>query len=207
MKNIVFNGQAIPVSKVVCIGRNYVEHIAELNNEIPSEPVIFMKPNSAVSDKLLLHPVDQVHYESEITFLIQQDNLVGVGIGLDLTKREVQSRLKNKGLPWERAKAFDNSAVFSRFIPIDFELSSLRMELFIDGALVQCGGCELMMYKPEALLAEVMQFASFEDGDLLMTGTPKGVGPLNAGMVLTGKLFSDTTLLIECEWPVLQPEN
>lgn len=202
MKNIQFGGEKFAVSKIVCVGRNYVEHIEELDNEIPSEPVIFIKPNSSLSDKLLVHPSDQVHYESEITFLMAQGRIAGVGIGLDLTKREVQSRLKKKGLPWERAKAFDNSAVFSDFVPVDFPLSSLHLELSIDGTLVQQGGYALMIYKPERLLQEVSQFLSFEDGDLLMTGTPKGVGPLRFGSVLTGRLFSGEKLLVECSWPV-----
>ncbi len=202
MKCVAFDEKQVEVSKIVCVGRNYVDHIAELNNEIPAEPVIFIKPNSAISHNLLLHPVDQVHYESEITFLIMKGTIAGVGLGLDLTKREVQDRLKSKGLPWERAKSFDNSAVFSKFIPVAFDLSTLRLELFIDGVLAQQGGYELMMYKPDVLVAEISRFLSFEDGDLLMTGTPKGVGPLAAGSVLTGRLFSDDSLLIECRWPV-----
>ncbi len=202
MKYVLFDRKQVEVSKVVCVGRNYVEHIAELENEIPAEPVIFIKPNSAISDKILLHPVDKVHYESEITFLLVQGQIAGVGLGLDLTKREVQATLKTKGLPWERAKAFDNSAVFSEFIPVMFELSTLRFELFIDEVLVQQGGYGLMMYKPDVLLTEVSRFLSFEDGDLLMTGTPKGVGPLVAGTVLTGRLFSNERLLLEQSWPV-----
>lgn len=177
MKNIFFSGQELTASKVVCVGRNYVEHIAELQNEIPKEPVIFIKPNSAITHRLQLHPVDEVHYEAEITFLIQDNILAGVGLGLDLTKRQVQSRLKEKGLPWERAKAFDKSAVFSDFIPVDFDVSTLTMQLFIDNRLVQQGGWQEMIYKPEKLLQEIAGFLSLEDGDLMMTGTPKGLAP------------------------------
>lgn len=207
MKSVILAGQNVVVSKVICVGRNYVEHIAELSNEIPDEPVIFIKPNSALSKRLLLHTVDQIHYEAEISFLIINGRPAGVGIGLDLTKRDVQSRLKSKGLPWERAKAFDNSAVFSEFVPVAFELSTLRMELYIDEMLVQQGSYELMMYKPLVLLDEVLTFLSLEDGDVLMTGTPKGVGPLVGGTVLTAKLFSDDMLLVESRWPVEHPHG
>lgn len=204
MKTIFFSGQELTASKVVCVGRNYVEHIAELQNEIPKEPVIFIKPNSAITHRLQLHPVDEVHYEAEITFLIQDNILAGVGLGLDLTKRQVQSRLKEKGLPWERAKAFDKSAVFSDFIPVDFDVSTLTMQLFIDNRLVQQGGWQEMIYKPEKLLQEIAGFLSLEDGDLMMTGTPKGVGPLVPDTVLTGKLYSGEELLLECRWPVMK---
>ena len=111
MKTIQLNNKAITPSKIVCIGRNYVEHIKELDNETPSEPVIFCKPNSAISDEIDLDKNDEIHYEGEICFVVMNNQLAGVGFGLDLTKREVQSKLKTKGLPWERAKAFDGSAV------------------------------------------------------------------------------------------------
>lgn len=207
MKTVVLEGRKVVVSKVICVGRNYVEHIAELSNEIPDEPVIFIKPNSAISERLLLHPVDRIHYESEIAFLIKEGRPAGVGVGLDLTKREVQSRLKAKGLPWERAKSFDNSAVFSEFVPVAFDLSTLRMELYIDDNLAQQGSYELMMHKPLLLLDEISTFLTVEDGDVLMTGTPKGVGPLVGGTVLTARLFSHDALLVECRWPVEDPRG
>ena len=143
---------------------------------------------------------DSIHYEGEISFLIDSGNICGVGFGLDLTKREVQKSLKSKGLPWERSKAFDNSAVFSDFVPIKGNINNLNLELFINGSLIQSGSCELMLNKPEEILKEVKSFLTLEDGDLIMTGTPKGVGIINQGDEFTGKIFDGNKLLIESSW-------
>jgi len=201
MNNAInFENQAITPSKVVCIGRNYVDHIKELNNEMPTEPVIFIKPNSAICEHLAVHEQDEIHYEGEISLLIRQGQVAGVGFGLDLTKRELQSTLKAKGLPWERAKAFDKSATFSDFVALNQPVSSLRMELFINEQLIQAANYELMLHKPEMLLKEIASFLTLADGDIVMTGTPKGVGKVNAGDQFVGKIFSDNTLLVEHYW-------
>lgn len=203
MKNsIYFENETLVPSKVVCVGRNYVEHIEELNNEMPTEPVIFIKPNSAISEQLGLHPNDNIHYEGEISLLIKGGKAVGVGFGLDLTKREVQSMLKAKGLPWERAKAFDRSATFSHFVALPQPISSLRMALFINDKLIQSADYGLMLNKPCDLLADISSFLTLEDGDIVMTGTPKGVGQINAGDQFIGKIFSDDMLLVEHCWQV-----
>jgi 2-keto-4-pentenoate hydratase/2-oxohepta-3-ene-1,7-dioic acid hydratase in catechol pathway len=200
MNHIRLNNQNIYPSKIICVGRNYVEHIEELNNDIPTEPVIFIKPNSAISNDLSTHEKDEIHYEGEITFLIQSGKLHGVGFGLDLTKRDIQSQLKSKGLPWERAKAFDKSALFSEFVTFDGKIENLRMELFINGKLVQQAGYDLMLNKPLDLLDEINTFLSLEDGDLIMTGTPKGVGKVNAGDLFSGKIFDKDKLIVESIW-------
>lgn len=202
MNPVTMDGNIFHPSKIVCVGRNYVNHIKELGNEIPEEPVIFLKPNSAISQELLSNTSDDIHYESEICFLIIAGKLEGVGFGLDLTKREVQSKLKAKGLPWERAKAFDNSAVFSPFISFSGNVSDLQIELYINGLLTQKVGCQLMLTKPADILSEVKTFMSFEDGDILMTGTPKGVGAILSGDIFTGKIFEKDTLLVESIWEV-----
>lgn len=142
MNLVSLDDSQITPSKIVCIGRNYVAHIEELGNEIPEEPVIFLKPNSAISQEIYTDEIDAVHYEGEISFVVKGGQLAGVGFGLDLTKREIQSRLKDKGLPWDRAKSFDGSAVFSDFISFSGEIEKLRMELHINGTLVQAGGYE-----------------------------------------------------------------
>ena len=142
MNSIKFDGKDIYPSKIVCIGRNYVDHIKELHNEVPKQPVIFIKPNSSISNEICSSKDEVIHYEGEISFLISSNKLKGVGFGLDLTKREVQSDLKSKGLPWERAKSFDGSAVFSDFITFGGNISDLRMELYINSSLVQKGGCD-----------------------------------------------------------------
>lgn len=202
MHPVELDGIDVYPSKIVCIGRNYVAHIKELNNEIPTEPVIFIKPNSAVTNKIISNDIDIIHYESEITFLIVSGKLAGVGFGLDLTKRAVQSKLKAKGLPWERAKSFDNSAVFSEFVTFKGNISQLRLELYINGCLTQKAGYESMIYKPIDILREASSFLSFEDGDLIMSGTPKGVGEIQAGDEFSGKIFENNTLIVEDTWIV-----
>ena len=202
MNSIKFDGKDIYPSKIVCIGRNYVDHIKELHNEVPKQPVIFIKPNSSISNEICSSKDEVIHYEGEISFLISSNKLKGVGFGLDLTKREVQSNLKSKGLPWERAKSFDGSAVFSDFITFGGNISDLRMELYINSSLVQKGGCDLMLNKPSEILNDATGFLSFEDGDVIMTGTPKGVGPINSGDTLIGKIFEKSKLLVEGYWAV-----
>ena len=200
MNTVQLDQAPITPSKVVCIGRNYAEHIAELGNEVPTEPVIFIKPNSAISAELRTDAVDEIHYEGEITFVVQAGALAAVGFGLDLTKRALQSRLKEKGLPWERAKAFDGSAVFSEFVSYAGPVEDLRLELHINDKLIQSGGCDMMMHSPQQVLAEATSFLTLEDGDLIMTGTPKGVGKVCAGDMFTGKIFAKDALLIEATW-------
>lgn len=202
MKFIRLDGNKVYPSKIVCIGRNYVDHIMELGNEIPKEPVIFLKPNSAISTEIQAGAPEAIHYEGEISFVVKNDELTGVGFGLDLTKREKQSALKDKGLPWERAKAFDGAAVFSEFVSLSGDSRQLRLELHINGRLTQQGGYDLMINKPEALLAEIKNFMSLEDGDLIMTGTPAGVGPLQPADRFEGKIFENDTLLVEANWTV-----
>lgn len=183
--------QLITPSKIICIGRNYVDHIKELANEIPDEMVIFNKPNSAISSILLAkHNGDVLHYEAELSFLYQGGEFTAVALGLDLTKREVQGKLKVKGLPWERAKAFDNSAVFSDFISITQEdIKKLNLSLLVNDELKQQGGVSLMMAKPDDILTELQTFLSLEDGDIVMTGTPKGVGVITQADNFVGQVF------------------
>jgi 2-keto-4-pentenoate hydratase/2-oxohepta-3-ene-1,7-dioic acid hydratase in catechol pathway len=201
MNQITIINKQLNPSKIICIGRNYVDHIKELNNDIPTEPVIFLKPNSSVSDELNFNTQDAIHYEGEICFVIQAGKLSAVGFGLDLTKRETQTQLKAKGLPWERAKAFDGSAVFSAFVKFE-NIEDLRLELYINDRLIQSGGYGLMLYKPDDVYKEISSFMTLEEGDVIMTGTPKGVGEINMGDVFFGKIFSKDTLLVEHSWTV-----
>jgi 2-keto-4-pentenoate hydratase/2-oxohepta-3-ene-1,7-dioic acid hydratase in catechol pathway len=200
MNSVKYDGAEIFPSKVVCIGRNYVEHIKELDNEIPTEPVIFIKPNSAIANNVETSQDEEIHYEGEICFIIENKQISAIGFGLDLTKRNVQKVLKSKGLPWERAKAFDKSAVFSNFVPCDDELLDYKMELFINNKLQQFASYELMINKPEALLTEVQSFLTLEDGDIIMTGTPKGVGVINTGELFSAKIYKNDQIIIEHSW-------
>lgn len=199
LKTVLFDSYPITPSKVVCIGRNYVEHIHELNNEIPASIVVFNKPNSAISDTLQCITPD-TRFEGEICFLIMDGAIAGIGFGLDLTKADLQNYLKSKGLPWERAKGFDHSAVLSYFIPLKCTLESLRMTLHINGSLVQEALYDLMIYKPLEMLEEIKSFMSLEDGDIIMSGTPKGVNTYRENDHFLGRIYSNEDLLLECSW-------
>lgn len=201
MKKVHYLNQKPEVSKVVCIGRNYVEHIEELGNEIPSSMVVFNKPNSAISEKLYYFSED-CRFEGEICFLIRGGRIDAVGFGLDLTLANTQNHLKSKGLPWERAKAFDNSAVLSEFVPLDKDIDTLKMKLTINDELVQFATYDLMIYKPDRMLSEIQSFMTLEDNDIIMSGTPKGVGTYRLGDRFAGQVFSGDTLLVEGEWVV-----
>jgi len=202
MNAVIWDGKPVYPSKIVCIGRNYAEHIKEFDNEPSQEPVIFMKPNSAISEEVYSNQSELVHYEGEITFLISGGVLRGIGFGLDLTKRDLQYALKTKGWPWERAKFFDRSAVYSDFVTFNGNISDLRMEFHINEVLVQFGDHDLMLNKPLQLLNQAQDFLTFEDGDLLMTGTPKGVGPVMQGDRYLGRIFENDQLIVEGSWVV-----
>ena len=198
---IVDSVEVIP-SKIVCVGRNYVEHIKELNNEIPTSMVVFMKPNSALTSKLYLFS-EPIHYEGEISFLIRQGKIFAVAFGLDLTNRKLQSELKEKGLPWERAKAFDSAAVMSEFVSIEpSNIDKLSMQLWINGVLIQDANIDLMIYKPQTIIDEINSFSTLVDNDIVMTGTPKGVGIYYKGDRFTGKIFLEGKEIISHTWIV-----
>ncbi|MGL1958900.1 MAG: fumarylacetoacetate hydrolase family protein [Colwellia sp.] len=201
------NTQIITPSKIICIGRNYVDHIHELGNDIPDEMVVFFKPNSAISTQLnAVHQYEPLHYEGELCFVYQQGRFSAIGFGLDLTKRGIQSQLKAKGLPWERAKAFDGAAVFSHFVALKNSDDDFCLSLSINTEKRQEGGTELMMYKPAQILKELQTFITLEDGDVVMTGTPKGVGVINVGDKFSAQICQGSNvtikekILLSCEW-------
>lgn len=201
MNTIRYAEQLVYPSKVLCIGRNYADHIKELNNPFPEQMVVFNKPNSSITSTLRAFHQEALHYETEICFLVENGLYTAVGLGLDLTKRALQSQLKQKQLPWERAKAFDGSAVLSRFIPLQgVVISDLQLELFINSVRVQCGGVAQMIYKPEEILAELKTYTTVCDNDIVMTGTPQGVGEVHQGDRFLGRLKCGDQVLIEVEW-------
>jgi len=191
--------------KIICIGRNYTNHIAELQNERPTEPVVFMKPDSAVL--LKQHPFvlpefsNEVHHEIE---LIVKINKVGkyiepkfahkyydeISVGIDFTARDLQDKLKTKGLPWEKAKAFDGSAVIGEFVSKEqfASLDDVNFELLKNGAVAQKGNSSLMLWKIDELVAYVSQFFTLKIGDIIFTGTPEGVAAVQPNDVLEGYL-------------------
>jgi 2-keto-4-pentenoate hydratase/2-oxohepta-3-ene-1,7-dioic acid hydratase in catechol pathway len=198
--SIRFEERTLTPSKIVCVGRNYVEHIHELNNEIPDEIVLFLKPNSSLTERLFV-PQEECRFEGELVFLWEGGAIAGVGLGLDLTKIEVQKRLKKKGLPWEKSKAFNHAAVVSEFVALPEEdLSALSLRLSINGDLRQEGGVELMMHKPAALLEEIQTHFALEDGDLIFSGTPKGVGFVELGQRFVGEVLAGERSLLQIEW-------
>lgn len=200
MKTVNLSDKKIVPSKIICIGRNYVDHITELGNEIPDEMVVFLKPNSAISEQLLSVHQEPLHYEAELCFLYEQGRFVAVAVGLDLTKRKLQDKLKAKGLPWERAKAFDGAAVFSDFVAISSVDEQLNLALTIDGKPIQSGGISLMMYKPDVILEQLASFISLADGDIVMTGTPKGVGQIVAGSEFVAQVKIGDKTLVSATW-------
>lgn len=191
--------------KIICIGRNYAKHIAELQNEKPLNPVIFLKPDSAILTKkqpFFIPPFsNDIHYEVEILVKI---NKVGkhinqkfahtyydeIGLGIDFTARDVQDDCKAKGLPWEKAKAFDGSAVIGAFFPKENlgDLNNLNFKLQKNNQVVQDGNSNAMLWKIDELIAYVSQFFTLKKGDVLFTGTPEGVGKVSENDVLVGIL-------------------
>ncbi len=199
MQRVSFDGRAIAPSKIVCVARNYVAHIHELGNEVPSDMPVFMKPNSAISRELRM-PRGRCRYETEICLLIENGGIAGVGVGLDLTLVDVQRGLKERGLPWERAKAYDGAATFSKFVLAPETLDELRLTLHIGDELRQDGGVELMIYKPAEILADLSESFTLEDGDIVMTGTPQGVGDLVAGELYVARLHDGNAVMVEQQW-------
>jgi 2-keto-4-pentenoate hydratase/2-oxohepta-3-ene-1,7-dioic acid hydratase in catechol pathway len=201
MKSVVVGDETFYPSKILCVGRNYVEHIRELGNEVPENMVVFNKPNSSIATELYSFLDEQLHYEAEICFIVREKKLYAVGFGLDLTKRGLQSALKSKGLPWERAKAFNHSAKFSRFVPLDdMNIDELEVELFINSMRMQLGSTTQMLYKPDVILSELNTYTHLEDGDIVMTGTPQGVGEIVAGDRFLGRIKHQGKAIIEVEW-------
>ena len=199
MKTIQFDNKLYTPSKVICIGRNYVEHIEELNNEMPSSMVVFNKPNSSISEELYFVSAD-TRFEGEICFLMLDNQIVGIGFGLDLTKADIQNHLKQKGLPWERAKGFNNAAVLSEFVPFDGNVEDLRFELYLNDQLQQFANHDLMIYKPKEMIEEILSFMDIEDGDIIMTGTPKGVATYVKNDKFLGKIFYKDEVILEKEF-------
>jgi len=181
--------------KIICIGRNYSEHAKELNNDVPSEPVVFMKPKSALlqPDKPFIIPdfTKDLHYECELVVKIGKNGKYiqekfaskyynEISVGIDFTARDLQQQQKSKGLPWEIAKAFDNSAVVGHFISLNEnrKIDDINFSMKKNGELVQQGNSSQMLFSVDKIIAYVSQFFTLNIGDLIFTGTPVGVGPV-----------------------------
>ncbi|MEO6977590.1 MAG: fumarylacetoacetate hydrolase family protein [Mucilaginibacter sp.] len=191
--------------KIIAIGRNYAEHAKELNNPVPGVPVIFMKPETALlkDNKPFYHPdfSQDIHHEIEIVIKISkegkhiseqfaQNYFEEIGLGVDFTARDIQSKHKEKGLPWELAKAFDGSAPVSSFVPKSqfADLKNINFRLDVNGEVRQQGNTSYMLFSFEYIIAFVSKYITLKKGDLIYTGTPQGVGKVNVGDRLEGYL-------------------
>jgi len=188
--------------KILCIGRNYADHAKEMNAEVPSEPLFFLKPDTALNrEKYLYYPdfTNDLHHEVEIVVKISKTGKCieeqfasnyysEIGLGIDFTARDIQKQCKEKGLPWEKAKAFDNSAVISNeFIPVNtLNLNDLNFSLKINGNTVQKGNTANMLFSINQLIVHLSKFFTLKTGDLIYTGTPEGVGPVKKGDKING---------------------
>lgn len=200
--------------KIFCIGRNYAEHAKELKNELPENPVVFMKPTTALlkDGQAFFYPdfTNDLHYEGEIVLRIGKNGkkiqekfahkyIDAFTIGFDLTARDIQNDLKSKGLPWELAKGFDGSAIVGHFIKTieNINLSELEFSILKNDVTVQKGNAADMIFSFERVISFVSQYFTLQQGDLIFTGTPKGVGALAIGDVLNG--FYDREKLVSVE--------
>lgn len=203
--------------KIICIGRNYLDHAKELNNPVPKKPLVFMKPPSAllVNNKPFYYPAftQDLHYELEVVLKIckngrhvqpefAKDYYKEVALGIDFTARDIQAQCKEKGHPWEIAKGFDDSAVLSEFISIDkVDRSAIQFQLKKNGAIVQQGNTKDLIFSFEDIIVYVSQFFRLQMGDFIYTGTPAGVGPVKIGDVLDGfiTIGDSEKHLVHCE--------
>ena len=200
--------------KIICIGRNYVAHAKELNNPLPTEPVFFLKPDTAIinRNRPFFYPEfsNSIHYEVELVLKISKNGrhipeqfahtyYKEIGIGIDFTARDIQQRQKEKGLPWEVAKAFDGSAPISKFIKVSDlgDHKNIRFHLLKNGDKVQDGNSNLMIFSFNRIISYVSQFITFKMGDLIFTGTPAGVGEVKIGDRL--EAFTEGEKMLKCD--------
>jgi 2-keto-4-pentenoate hydratase/2-oxohepta-3-ene-1,7-dioic acid hydratase in catechol pathway len=197
--------------KIICIGRNYAEHAKEMKSEVPSEPVFFMKPDTALlKDAEFYYPdfTKDLHHEIELVIKISKAGkhiepqfahkyYNEIGLGIDFTARDLQAQCKAKGLPWEKAKAFDNSAPIGKFISTDgLDLKNINFELKVNGQSKQVGNSKDLLFSFDQVISYVSRFISLKVGDLIYTGTPEGVGPVQVGDKLEGFLIGQSALTL-----------
>lgn len=199
--------------KIFCIGKNYADHAKEMNSEVPTKPMVFMKPSTALlpDNKPFYHPdfSSNIHYEVEVVLKIKKngraiehkmamDYFDEIGLGIDFTARDIQAECKQKGHPWEVAKAFDNSAAMGKFTSIEGkDLSALEFHLTKNGETVQKGNTKDLIYDFPTIISYISNIFTIKINDLIMTGTPAGVGPVAIGDVLEGYL--DGEKMFSCE--------
>ena len=193
------------VGKIVCVGRNYDEHISEMSAERLSDPVLFLKPSTAIlneGEPIILPPYsNEIHHEIELALLISKETksikasdwtnyVAGAGIALDLTLRDYQSVAKKKGLPWSVSKGFDGACPIGALVPMENieNIDNLKLELYVNGKLRQSGNTNQMIFSPSILLEHISSIFTLEHGDIILTGTPSGVGPIQSGDEIRGMI-------------------
>ena len=218
MKHITIKNtdQQIPVGKMVCVGRNYSEHVKELGNKLPEKPVVFLKPNSSLifSGDKIIYPTfsNEMHHEVELVLLIgkeiknanpgkAEDAIEAYGVGLDMTLRDLQTKLKEKGHPWTIAKGFDTSAVISEFVSKkDYTLTlDERIILSVNGVKRQDDLLNKMIFSPAEIVEYLSSLMTLNKGDIIFTGTPKGVGKVNKGDKIFAQISDVAELSCEVE--------
>ncbi|MBT8190310.1 MAG: fumarylacetoacetate hydrolase family protein [Bacteroidia bacterium] len=195
--------------KIFCIGRNYVDHAKEMNSPVPTSPMVFMKPATSVcKGDQVPYPsfTNDLHYELEVLLFVSKtgtnvpvdkayEYIDGIGLGIDFTARDIQRKCKEKGHPWEKAKAFDNSAVISQKIDLDkYALKALDFELKLNDRIVQSGNTRDLIFDFETLISHISEYFTLEAGDVIFTGTPAGVGPVQPGDELRAFVGDDLYL-------------
>ena len=207
------NGRELPIGKILCIGRNYTDHIKELGNATPEAPVIFIKPASSVigeGERIVIPSYSSdCHHEVELALLIGRkgkdipvdramESIAGYGVGIDLTLRDVQSELKKKGLPWEIAKGFDTSCPLSAFVEASgvADPQNLQIRMTVNGEVRQDGNTSMMIHRIPAIISHMSGRFTLEPGDVILTGTPAGVGRIVSGDLLTAEIPGVATLRV-----------
>ena len=198
--------------KIICIGRNYAEHAKEMKSELPTEPVFFMKPDTALlkeEDFYFPEFTNDLHHEIELVLKISKMGkhiepqfahkyYEEIGLGIDFTARDIQAKCKEKGLPWEKAKSFDNSAPIGNFINKDkLDLSNINFELTVNGVSKQIGCSKDLIFSFDQVISYVSTFVTLKTGDLIFTGTPEGVGPVKIGDTLKGFINGESFLSLQ----------
>jgi 5-carboxymethyl-2-hydroxymuconate isomerase len=212
-RSIIGTNQEFPIGKIVCLARNYAEHARELGNETPAAPVLFMKPASSLigdGDTVRIPAYSQeCHYEVELAVLIGThtcnvaadkalEHVAGYGVAIDMTLRDVQNGLKAKGLPWEIAKGFDTACPLSDFVPAAAvaDPNNLALKLAVNGETRQDGTTADMIHRIAPIIAHISAIFTLEPGDVILTGTPAGVGPVRAGEIMTAEIATIGSLTI-----------